>query len=100
MSMNWPDPKQLNDSQRQALLALARVETRPDLATLEAALKELGPDRPVQLTTTPGSDNDRLWAQMAALDWMAVRKPLDIAVSSSVYEINPTAEQEIRDFLA
>jgi hypothetical protein len=90
----------MNDKQRQALQAVARSATPADLSILQAALMELNPDRPTMLTTTPGSNNDRLWSEMVALGWMNAADPLDAPVRSKVYVVNPAAQDEIRGFLA
>ena len=95
-----PDPEATNDQRKQALKAVARSATPADLSILEAALTELCPDRPTLLTTTPGSNNDRLWSEMVALGWMNVAEPLDAPVHSKVYVVNPAAQDEIRGFLA
>jgi hypothetical protein len=88
------------DEQRQALLAVARSATPADLSILEAALTELQSDRPILLTTLPGSNNDKLWSQMVELGWMQAAEPLDVRVLSKVYVINPAASDAIRTFLA
>jgi hypothetical protein len=90
----------MNDQQKQALRAVARSATPADLSILQAALAELSPDRPTMLTTTPGSNNDRLWSEMIALGWMNAGDPLDIPVRTKVYLVNPAAQAEIREFLA
>lgn len=95
-----PDPETTSHKQRQALKAVARSATPADLSILEAALTELRPDRPTMLTTTPGSNNDRLWSEMVALGWMNAAEPLDAPVRSKVYVVNPAAKDEIRGFLA
>lgn len=91
---------EMNDEQRQALVAVARCATPADLSILHAALTELPSDRPILLTTMPGSNNDRLWSQMAALGWMQAAAPLDARVLSKVYVINPAAGDAIRTFFA
>ena len=90
----------MNDKQRQTLQAVARTATPADLSILQAALTELSPDRPTMLTTTPGSNNDRLWSEMVVLGWMRAADPLDLPVRSKVYVVNPAAQDEIRGFLA
>jgi hypothetical protein len=90
----------MNDEQRQALLAVARCATPADLSILQAALTALSSDRPTLLTTLPGSNNDKLWSQMAALGWMQAGDPLDARVLSKVYVINPASGDAIRAFLA
>jgi hypothetical protein len=90
----------MNDKQRQALKEVARSATPADLSILQAALAELQAERPTMLTTTPGSNNDQLWSEMVALGWMTVAAPLDAPVRSSVYVLNPAAQDEIRGFLA
>jgi hypothetical protein len=90
----------MNDKQRQTLKAVARTATPADLSILQAALTELSPDRPTMLTTTPGSNNDKLWSEMVALGWMSAAEPLDVPVRSKVYVVNAAAQDEIREFLA
>jgi hypothetical protein len=90
----------MDDQQRQTLRAVARTATPADLSILHAVLTELSPDRPTMLTTTPGSNNDRLWSEMVALGWMSAADPLDVPVRSKVYVVNPAAQDEIREFLA
>jgi hypothetical protein len=90
----------MSDQQRQTLRAAARTATPADLSILQAALAELRPDRPTMLTTTPGSNNDKLWSEMVALGWMSAAAPLDVPVRSKVYVVNPAAQDEIREFLA
>jgi hypothetical protein len=90
----------MSDTNQEALREVARSATPADLSILQAALTELGPDRPTLLTTTPGSNNDRLWSAMVALDWMHAGDPLDVPVPSKVFVVNPGAQDEIRAFLA
>jgi hypothetical protein len=52
------------------------------------------------LTTTPGSNNDRLWSEMVALGWMNAADPLGVPLRTKVYVINPAAQDEIKGFLA
>jgi hypothetical protein len=95
-----PDPETTSHKHRQALKAVARSATPADLSILVAALTELRPDLPTMLTTTPGSNNDKLWSEMVALGWMNAAEPLDAPVRSKVYVVNPAAKDEIRGFLA
>jgi hypothetical protein len=90
----------MNDEQREALKSIARPMTAGDLSILEAALQDLSPERPTLLTTSPGSNNDKLWSAMIAVGWMSAGEPLDVPVPSKVYVINPEAKQEIGEFLA
>jgi hypothetical protein len=85
---------------RQALEEIARQMTPAELSILKAALGDLTPERPTLLTTTPGSNNDRLWSQMAALGWMERSASLDVPVDSRVYAINCAARDEISSFVA
>jgi len=89
-----------SNEQRQALEAIARHMTPADLSILEAALGDLRPEQPTFLTTTPGSNNERLWSQMAAMGWMKRSDPLEVPVDSRVYTINPAAREEISSFVA
>lgn len=90
----------MNVEHRQALQAVSRSATPADLSILEAALTDLSSDRPTMLTTTPGSNNDRLWSEMIALGWMSEGEPLEAAAHAKVYVVNPAAQDEIRGFLA
>jgi hypothetical protein len=90
----------MNDVQRQTLHTVARAATPADLSILHAALTELSPERPTLLTTVPGSNNDKLWTAMVALGWMTATDPLEVAVPSKVYVVNPAAQDEIKGFLA
>ena len=60
----------MTKEQRQELMTLIRVMSAADLSILHAALEELGAERPIMVTTTPGSNNDVLWSKMLALGWM------------------------------
>lgn len=90
----------MNDEQTRALRAIARAATPADLSILQAALADLNSERPTMITTVSGSNNDKLWSEMVALGWMIAAEPLDAAVRSKVYVINPAAQDEIRGFLA
>ena len=90
----------MNDEQRQTLLSIARSMTAGDLSILQAALEELSPEQLTYLTTTPGSNNDKLWSEMVALGWMNTAEPLNVPVQNKLYVINPAAKEQIRGFLA
>lgn len=89
-----------SDEQRQALEAIARHMTPADLSILEAALGDLRSEQPTLLTTTPGSNNDRLWSQMTAMGWMKRSDPLEVPADSRLYTINAGAHDEISGFVA
>ena len=90
----------MTKEQRQELLALIRVMSAGDLSILQAAIQELGQERPVMVTTTPGSNNDVLWSKMAALGWMSAAEPLDVPVHSKVFVLNTTAKEPISTLLS
>jgi hypothetical protein len=94
------DRTMLSEVEREALLAVARCATPADLSILDAALMHLASDRPTLVTTMPGSNNDKLWSQMAALGWMRPAGRLDPRVISKLYVIDPAAGDAIRAFLA
>ncbi len=79
---------------------LSRAMSAGDLSILQAALEEPDEERPIMVTTIPGSNNDLLWTEMVALGWMSTAEPLDAPVVSKVFLINPTAKEPIRRFLA
>jgi hypothetical protein len=83
----------------QALEEIARHMTGADLSILKAALDDPTPGQTTLLTTTRGSNNDQLWSQMAALGWLELADPLEVAVDSRVYAIKPGAREEISSFV-
>jgi len=89
----------MNDQQREALRSIGRELSPADLSVLQAGLDSLNPDQPTLLTTSPGSNNDKVWSQMVAAGWMSAGSPLDVPVPSKVYIINPAAKDEIREFI-
>jgi hypothetical protein len=89
-----------DDPLKEALKSIARDMTRADLSILKAAVDDLNPGRPTLLSTTPGSNNDRLWSQMAALGWMEHSDSLELPVQSRVYRIDPAAREQIAEFVA
>jgi hypothetical protein len=90
----------MTEEQKQDLLTLSRAMTAGDLSILQAAIDELGEERPIMVTTTPGSKNDLLWSEMVKLGWMSPAGPLDAPVKAKVFLIDPSAKEPIRGFLA
>jgi hypothetical protein len=89
-----------DDRQVAHLRSTARELTAADLSILKAALADVTPERPTLLTTTPGSNNDRLWSEMVAMGWMSRAPQLDVPVPSQVYAVNFAACDRISEFLA
>jgi hypothetical protein len=90
----------MTEEQRQELMTLIRDMSAADLSILQAVLEELGSERPIMVTTTPGSNNDVLWSKMVALGWMSAAEPLDVPVQTKVFVIEPTAKEPISTLLA
>jgi hypothetical protein len=90
----------MDTQQESSLRNIADRLTPAELSVLHAALAEESTQQPVMLTTSPGSNNDRLWSEMAALGWMSVGEPLEIPVPSRVFRINPGCKEQISAFLA
>jgi hypothetical protein len=87
-------------AQAADLKALGLDMSAADLSILRATLEEAEAQRPILVTTTPGSNNDALWTMMVELGWMTSAEPLDVPVSSKVFQINPAEKESIRRFLA
>lgn len=94
-----PEAKAVNE-QKPDLTMLGNAVSEADLSILRAALEEPNSEVPILVTTTPGSKNDLLWTEMVALGWMSHAEPLDVAVSSKVFRINPAAKESIAGFVA
>lgn len=84
----------------QDLKTLSHALSEADLSTLQASVQMLGGDQPVNVTTTAGSGNDLLWAEMAARGWMSLLEPLESLPNSRVYRLNPAGKEPISQFLA
>jgi hypothetical protein len=88
------------DQPSDFLMVLGRAMTDADASNLQAAIGELRAAQPVSLATTVGSNNDRLWSEMAALGWMTADDPPDLPAGTRGFRINPEAHSAIADFLA
>ena len=84
----------------ESLMVFGRAMTDTDAANLRAAIAELDGARPVSLATAVGSNNDRLWSEMAVLGWMKADDPADLPVGTRAFRINSEAKSAIADFLA
>src|SRR4029450_8576536 len=83
----------------QALLQMLREMSPADLSILQAVPQDLGGDAPVQLATTPGSNNDRLLSEMAKLGWMTQIQPLETPVQTKVFLVNSAAKDDLEELL-
>jgi hypothetical protein len=71
-----------------------------DRSILQAAVDQIDAVPETLLTTTPGTNNDRVWAVMSQAGLMTAADPLDVPIPSKVYRIEPTAREEIKRLLA
>jgi hypothetical protein len=55
------------NEQGRPLLSQMRELSAADLSVLQAVVESLGVEDTLQVTTTPGSANDRLWSEMTKL---------------------------------
>jgi hypothetical protein len=90
----------MNTEERRALLAQLRTLSAAERSVLAAALQTLDGPQPTLLTTSPDSANDRLWAAMSRAGLLAPVAPLDVALPSKVYRVEPDAGVSIRELLA
>jgi hypothetical protein len=88
------------DDPPESLMVFGRAMTDADASNLRAAIGELDGTQPVSLATTVGSNNDRLWTEMAVLGWMTASDPPDLPAGTRFFRINPEAKHAIADFLA
>ena len=85
--------------QLEALKTLMRKMSSADLSILEALPQALREEESVRLATTPGSGNDALWSQMAALNWMKQAEPLEEVPGSRVYVVSREARVPLEALL-
>jgi hypothetical protein len=85
-------------AQIEALKILMEGMSAADLSILESLPETLKEGEPVQLATIPGSKNDQLWSEMAALGWMKLSDALEECPGSKVY-IVPCEAREALDML-
>ena len=95
-----PKSEFMTDDPPESLMVFGRAMTDADASNLRAAIGELDGAQPVLLATTVGSNNDRLWTEMAVLGWMTANDPPDLPAGTRVFRINPEAKRAIADFLA
>jgi hypothetical protein len=88
------------DDPPESLMVFGRAMSDADASNLGAATAELDGAQPVSLATTAGSNNDRLWTEMAVLGWMTANDPPDLPIGTRGFRINPEAKRAIADFLA
>lgn len=85
--------------QLEELKKLMRKMSAADLSILEALPQTLREEESVRLATTPGSENDMLWSQMAALKWMKQEEPLEEVPGSRVYVVRREAREPLEGLL-
>jgi hypothetical protein len=95
-----PKSEFMPDDPPESLMVFGRAMTDADASNLRAAIGELDGAQPVSLATTVGSNNDRLWTEMAVLGWMTANDPPDLPAGTRGFRINPEAKSAIADFLA
>jgi hypothetical protein len=88
-------------AQTEALLRRMRQMSAGDLSMLEAAVNT--PDS--NMATGPGSPNEALWSEMAALGWIVTRDeeldiPGGIRFPMRIYSITPEGRQPIAGLLS
>jgi len=88
------------DNPSESLMVYGRAMTDAEASNLRAALGELDGTQPVSLATAVGSNNDRLWTEMAALGWMTANDPPELPAGTRAFRINPEAKSAIADFVA
>ena len=86
-------------SQIEALKLLMREMSAADLSILEVLPQTLQEKDCVRLATTPGSENDVLWSQMAALNWMKEDEPLKEHPGAKVYVVPREARAPLEALL-
>jgi hypothetical protein len=86
-------------TQIEALKTLMREMSAADLSILEAVPETLQQEESVRLATTPGSKNDVLWSQMAALNWMRQDEPLAEVPAAKVYVVLQEAREPLETLL-
>ena len=88
------------DDLPESLMVFERAMTDADASNLQAAIGELDGAQSVSLATSVGSNNDRLWTEMAALGWMTADDPPELPAGTRAFRINPEAKSAIADFVA
>ena len=73
-----PKSEFMPDDPPESLMVFGRAMTDADASNLRAAIGEIDGAQPVSLATTVGSNNDRLWTEMAVLGWMTANDPPDL----------------------
>jgi hypothetical protein len=86
-------------AQLESLKTLMRGMSAADLSILEAVPQTLEQEESVSLATVPGSKNDQLWSQMAALGWMKQEEPLEGLPASRVYIVPREAREPLQNLL-
>jgi hypothetical protein len=90
-----------NEVQMATLLQRMRQMCAADISVLEAAANTPGSS----ITTGPGSANESLWTEMAALGWMSVKDDvLDLPGGKQfvvrIYSITPDGSEPILKLLS
>jgi hypothetical protein len=87
------------DEQGRQLLPQMRALSAADLSVLHGVVASLATEEEVRVTTTPGSDNDRLWSEMTKLGWMSADAPLEVPVASKVFVVHAAAKDALEALL-
>jgi hypothetical protein len=91
----------ITEAQIATLLQRMQQMSAADISVLEAAATTPGSS----MTTGPGSANESLWTEMAALGWMSVKNDvLDLPGGKQfvvrIYSISPNASEPILKLLS
>jgi len=89
----------MTQAQIDSLKARLKDMSAADLSILAALSDSFKDEETVRLVTTPGSKNDVLWSEMAALNLMTLDKPLEEHAASRVYVVHREAGEPIEALL-
>jgi hypothetical protein len=89
----------LTEAHIESLKTFLKEMSAADLSILEALPESLKQEETVRLVTIPGSKNDLLWSQMAALNLMKLDEPLEEHPRSKVYVVFREAREPIETLL-
>jgi hypothetical protein len=85
--------------QLEELKARLKEMSAADQSILAALPQTVNEAEPIRLVTIPGSDNDVLWSQMAALGWMQLGEPLEEHPNSKVFIVLHEAREHIQQLI-
>ena len=89
----------LTQAQIDSLKARMKEMNAADLSILAALSDSFKEEETIRLATIPGSKNDLLWSEMAALNLMTLDKPLEEHAASKVYVVHREAREPLEALL-